>query len=132
LKSRKLKLGVIAVFIIGFFAWFLASPYWKYNEWSDGNYYVIDIMAIGNNELVYKLDNNSSIGRVDNIKRIGSNSKFIISEDTKSQFWILNKEKDDRYLNANEIVEGPYTYEEFQNQLTLKKVGEIEFEKSIE
>jgi hypothetical protein len=105
---------------------------WKY--WSDENYSVtINPGTASSKTLYYDLENNNAIGRVDFVKRIGSNKKYIIVESTKSekdntiQYCILNKEKDSKYLNGDEIMEGPYSLLNFNKKKKELGISQLYF-----
>ena len=53
-------------------------------------------------------------GRIEWVKKIGSNSSYIIAEDTNGKYWIIDKLKDQVNLNADEIVIGPLLLKEFE------------------
>ena len=92
-------------------------------EWKSGDYkvYWIDVPT----ELVLGRDigDENSIGRVmARVSRVGENSKWIVAarhQTTDSsiiEYFYFSKDSDTRYLNADEIVKGPFTGEQFRKE----------------
>src|ERR1700758_4482744 len=50
-------------------------------------------------------DDGGAIGRVDCVTKIGSNDKFIIVQSAGDKYWVVDRLKDNKFLNANEIVQ---------------------------
>ena len=94
---------------------FLTNCDFTYTYWSDGNYEVTNTAGAPDGYILY----NSNHGRVSNILEIGSIGNFIVAKsenkysNNKIEYWVLDKSKDDKYLNADEIMMGPYTIDEF-------------------
>jgi len=102
--------------------------------WSDGQYTVED--DAGNvYKTLYLNFPEGGIGRVKQVSKIGSDKKYIIIESFESnisnemQYWILNKEEDNKYYNADEIVEGPMDYITFKHRKEKLGIIDLKFEK---
>lgn len=105
------------------------------NVWKDGKFYVTDNPADPNCLTLYlEIDENSGHGRVDYVKKIGSNKDYIIvfsqynSGNSIEEYWILDKKKDNHFLNSEEIMEAPLTKNEFERKKKLLGISDIEFE----
>ncbi|SRR6266542_1485192 len=106
--------------------------------WHEGNYFVKDNPADAScKTLYYDLGGNSGLGRINYASKIGSNTTYIIVEsinkrkENKQEFWILNKDIDKPELNADEIVQGPFSLAEFNERKNQLKIGNLDFEKEI-
>jgi hypothetical protein len=91
--------------------------------WEDGDYevYYID----GDITLGIKIDNSGTYhGRVDHkVVAVGSNEKYIVAKQlepgsTISSYFYIVRENDNKYLNPDEITQGPFTEIQFA-ELTL-------------
>ena len=96
---------------------------WTY--WTDGNYEVTDNAGASYIKTLY----HDKIGRVNYVTNITSNSRFIIvkskgsPKNNTTYYWIIDKEKDNPFLNSDEIVEGPFSLTQFKER--RKKLGII-------
>ena len=99
--------------------------------WSDDNYNVWESPGDGRLTLYYELDNNAGIGRVNGVSEIGANDNYIIVY-TIEGYWILDKTKDDKYFNAADIVEGPFTLKEFNNRKSVLGIENLNFDKKLD
>ena len=105
-------------------------------KWKDDPYEVHWIDLASNRTLAYSLGNGTSIGRVQaRVISVGSNKKYIVAKrqvpKTETiQYFYIDREKDDRYLNLNQITQGPFTRSAFT---MLKEELELpEFSKHFE
>ena len=102
--------------------------------WDDGEYEVYYIN--GDVVLGLKIDNSGTYhGRVDHkVIAVGSNDKYVVAKrlepdnGTISYFYIA-REKDNKYLNPDEITQGPFT--ELQFSELSKKLDLPEFSKEF-
>lgn len=76
--------------------------------------------------LYYDLDG-AGIGRIDSINRIGWTDKYIFAENN-SNYFFLDKTKDNQYFNANDIVKGPFDYATFHKMLDSLKISDFKFQ----
>ena len=99
-------------------------------EWSEGDYVVHWIDTTENLTLARKIDSKTSIGRVRaEVIAIGSNENYIIAKQKNPStnsisYFYINKKKDGKYLNLEEITEGPFSksrFMELQKELGLPK-----------
>jgi hypothetical protein len=103
--------------------------------WSDKVYEVSDDPAMACITLYYKLENGGRIGRITCIHRLGYDEEYIIASShdpskNLEQFWILNKLNDNKHNNSTDIVEGPYTDEQFQIEIKKLNIENIKFVKT--
>ena len=103
--------------------------------WSDEKYEVIDDPGSPCKSLYYKIDHESSIGRVTCITRLGYNKEYIIAssldpENNVEQFWIIPKAKDINIRNAVEVVEGPFIETAFYVEKRARGIENLEFTKN--
>ena len=104
-------------------------------EWTEGEYEVHWVDTFHNRTLARKIDSSSSIGRVEaEVIAVGSNNKFVVAKQKDSKantvsYFVINKEKDGKYLNQDGITEGPFSEKRF---LELKKeLGLPDFSKEF-
>ena len=104
-------------------------------QWQDKPYKVIWIDTGDNRTLAYDLGEGASIGRVDaEIIAVGSNEKYVVAKQkpiggAAMSYYYINREKDDKYLNGDEITQGPFSSASF---LQLKsELGLPEFSKEF-
>lgn len=71
--------------------------------------------------------NASGIGRIDSVNRIGWTDKYIFAE-KESNYFFLDKTKDNQYFNSSDIVKGPFNYDTFHRMLDSLKLKEFEFQ----
>lgn len=90
-----------------------------------------------NKTLYYDL-NGDGIGRVNHVSRLGTNDSFIIVESAGSRqsprnmYWILDKDKDTKFMNSNEIIEGPFSLEEFNARKEELGIGNLNLNEQFE
>lgn len=88
-------------------------------KWEDTPYQVIWIDTKENRTLVYELDNDTSVERVKaEVIAVGSNEKYIVVKqrdiDNKSiSYFYIERSKDGKYQNADEISQGPLSSDKF-------------------
>ena len=97
------------------------------NEWKDGFYSVRVSPEDPSKFTLYIATPDGNLhGRVEFVEKIGSNSKFIVILNKNKQYWIIEKSKDSPLLNANEIVIGPMSLDEFKlisfKMMQIKKI----------
>ncbi|TVZ41820.1 hypothetical protein P886_1170 [Alteromonadaceae bacterium 2753L.S.0a.02] len=104
-------------------------------EWKDRPYEVIWIDTSDNRTLNREVDENTSIGRVEaEVIAVGSNQKYVVVKQKpvggdSISFFYIEREKDGKYLNADEITQGPFTETRY---LVLKsELGLPEFSKEF-
>lgn len=90
-------------------------------EWRDKPYEVIWIDTSDNRTLSYDLGEGMSIGRVEaEVIAVGSNDEYVVAKQRDrvtgniSCFYI-ERSKDDRYYNGNEITQGPFSESMFRD-----------------
>jgi hypothetical protein len=77
--------------------------------------------------LYYSLDDGNSIVRVQKVKRVGHTNKFIIAE-IEDGFYFIDKQKDNQYLNGEDIIGNIRTHEYFISWLDSMKISNFEFD----
>ena len=93
-------------------------------EWKDKEYEVHWIDTGNNRTLARKIDENSSIGRVEpEVIAVGSNDEYVVAKQRPVgggdvYYFVVDKRKDSPYLNANQITQGPLSKSTFD---ALKK-----------
>lgn len=93
-------------------------------------YHLRDAPETANKKTIYyTFENGGGIGRIEYVKEIGWNEDFIIAIDENRKYFILEIEKDNRSLNANDIVIGPMIISEFEAK---RKVLQIDFDFKLE
>lgn len=130
MKKTSLIFFILAYFFIPItIATFLTSCF-DYNEttyWEEGVYLVQTDPGEPSCKVLYRnLKGKSGISRIECVSQIGSNDNFIIAKSEDNKYWILDKSKDGEYLNAEEIVEGPLSLEQFKkraSELHIDKLG---------
>lgn len=104
-------------------------------EWKDSPYEVIWIDTGDNRTLNYEISENASIGRVEaEVIAVGSNEKYVVAKQKpigggSISYFYIDRAKDDKYLNWDEITQGPFSEARF---LQLKaELGLPEFSKEF-
>ena len=77
--------------------------------------------------LYYDLGEGNAIGRVEDVKRVGHTDKFIIAE-TQDRYYFIDREKDNRSLNGDQIIGNIKTQEYFIHWLDSLKIKEFKFD----
>lgn len=104
-------------------------------EWRDRPYEVIWIDTGGNRTLNHEISENASIGRIEaEVIAVGSNDKYVVAKQKpigggSVAYFYIDREKDDKYLNADEITEGPFSEVRFIQLKT--ELGLPEFSKEF-
>lgn len=97
----------------------------------DGPYFVATDPAGEYKTFYYDLGDGNSIERVRDIKRVGHTDKYIIVEKLKG-YYFINRVKDNKFLNGNEIIGKLKSHEYFLNWLDSLKIGNFEFDYNME
>lgn len=97
----------------------------------DGPYFVESDPAADYKTLFYDLGNGNAIERVRNIKRAGHTDKLIIVEG-QDGYYFIDRQKDNKYLNSNEIIGDIKSQEYFFNLLDSLKVDNFKFDYYLE
>ena len=88
-------------------------------KWRDSPYEVIWIDTGNNRTLNYEISEIASIGRVEaEVIAVGSNDKYVVAKQKPIgggpiSYFYIERAKDDEYLNANEITQGPFSETRF-------------------
>lgn len=98
----------------------IAGPYFVETD-PDANYQT----------LYYDLGDENSIGRVENVKRVGHTDKFIIAE-TQDGYYFIDRQKDNKFLNGSEIIGDKKTHSYFLNFLDSLKIKDFKFDYYLE
>jgi hypothetical protein len=77
--------------------------------------------------LYFDLGDGNAIARVQNVKRAGHTDKFIIAE-TPDGYYFIDRQKDNKFLNGNEIIGDPKTHEYFIYLLDSLRIEDFKFE----
>jgi hypothetical protein len=106
----KIKIWVIVICICGL----LPSCFDLYSKRHeiDGPYFVESDTGANWQTLYYDLGDGSAIGRVEDVRRVGHTDKFIVAE-TQNGYYLINRQKDNKFLNGNEIVGTAKTHDYF-------------------
>lgn len=89
-------------------------------EWRDKPYEVVWINIGENRMLNYEIAEGSSIGRVEaEIIAVGSNEKYVVAkqrsiDDGSISYYYIDRGKDNKYLDADEIAQGPFSETRFR------------------
>lgn len=103
-------------------------------EWKDSPYEVIWIDTGDNRALNHEISENASIGRVEaEVIAVGSNDKYVVAKQKpiggSISYFYIERAKDDKYLNWNEITQGPFS--EFRFLQLKTELGLPEFSKEF-
>ena len=88
-------------------------------EWRDSPYEVIWVDTGNNRTLNYELGEDASIGRVEaEVVAVGSNKKYVVAKQrpigSKTVwYYYIDREKDNKYHNWDEITQGPFELTRF-------------------
>lgn len=88
-------------------------------EWKDGPYEVMWIDTGDNRTLNHEISENASIGRVEaEVIAVGSNEKYVVAKQKpigggSISYFYIERAKDDKYLNWDEITQGPFSEARF-------------------
>src|SRR5690242_16113698 len=125
-KSMKIKTGIIVVLCT---CELLVSCFDLYSKRYkiDGPYFVETDPGANYQTLYYDLGDGTAIGRVKDVKRVGHIGKFIIAE-TKEGYYFIERQKDNKFLNGNEIIGSPRTHDYFLKWLDSLKIKKFKFD----
>lgn len=97
----------------------------------DGPYFIEAAPEANYKTLYLDLGDGNAIGRVENVKRVGHTTHFIIAE-THNGYYFINRQKDNRFLNGNEIIGDAKTQDYFINWLDSLKIEDFKFDYYLE
>lgn len=92
-----------------------------------GPYFVEAAPEASYKTLYLYLGDGNAIGIVENVKRVGHTNHFIIAE-THSGYYFIDRQKDNRFLNRNEIIGDSKTQDYFINWLDSLKIEDFKFD----
>ena len=92
------------------------------SRWKEGNYRVQEDEFSECQNLVFDISDRLNSMRVECIQKIGSNNNFIVILDIDANYWFIDKSKDNKYFNSNEIVEGPFLKAEYLKMDRFKDI----------
>jgi len=91
-----------------------------------GPYYLTESESSGKWALYYDLGDDG-LGRIDPVNKIGWTDKYIFAENNNNNYYFLDKTKDSGFLNANEIVIGPFSQTRFNSMLDSLNIRDFKF-----
>jgi hypothetical protein len=97
----------------------------------DGPYFVESDPVANYKTLYFDIGNEDAIARVENVKRVGHTDKYIIVE-TQDGYRFIDRQKDNKFLNGNEIVGDTKTHDYFLNWLDTSKIEDFKFDYYLE
>ena len=100
--------------------------YQKYYE-IDDSYFVASDPVTSAKTLYYDLGDGDAIQRVSNVKKVGHTEKFIIVE-VLSGYYFIDRQKDNEYLNSNEIIGTIKSNKYFHHYLDSLKINNFKFD----
>jgi len=103
----------------------IAFWYFTKNVTIGDHYEIINKMSC--RHLVYDLGSNSSIGRISCLDKVGFKNQYIFGESQNQYYW-FDKSKDNRNFNSDEIVNGPFSKNEFYRLLDSLSINDFEFQ----
>jgi hypothetical protein len=89
-------------------------------------YFVADNLGTLQKTLYYDLGDGNSIGRLNEVKRVGYTKTHIIAE-KENGFYFIDREKDHKYLNGSDIVGKVQSREYFLNWLDSMEIQDFLF-----
>lgn len=104
-------------------------------EWRDAPYAVLWIDLSSNRVLVYEFDDGGAIVRVGaEVVAVGSDKNYVVvkqkaTEGQPLSYFYVDKAKDDKYLNGDDIAQGPFSEAQFMRLKT--KLGLPEFSQNF-
>ena len=125
----KLKIWVIVICICGL----LPSCFDLYSTRYeiDGPYFVESDPGANWQTLYYDLGDGNAIGRVEDVKRVGHTDKFIVAE-TQNGYYLIDRQKDNKFLNGNEIIGTAKTHDYFLKWLDSLRIENFKFDYYLE
>ena len=115
---KRIIIGLLAIVFLSGCMDLSEKKYWKYKD-----YYISDNPGNLSKTLYINIEEGSGLGRVEGITKVSVVDDFILcesitaSETGEVSFWILNMQHDSKYLNASEVVKGPFSSTEFSSLL---------------
>lgn len=93
----------------------------------DGPYFVESDPCTAFMTLYFNLGDGNAIARVKNVKKVGHTDKYIIAE-TQDGYHFIERQKDNKFLNGNEIIGDTKTHDYFLNWLDSSKIEDFKFD----
>ena len=97
----------------------------------DGPYFVESDPGANYKTLYFDLGDGDAIERIENVKRVGHTDKYIIVE-TQDGYRFIDRQKDNKFLNGNEIVGDTKSHDYFLNWLDSSKIEDFKFDYYLE
>jgi hypothetical protein len=97
----------------------------------DGPYFVESDPGANFKTLYFDLGDGNAIRRIENVKRVGHTDKYIIVE-TQDGYRFIDRQKDNKFLNGNEIVGDTKSHDYFLNWLDSSKIEDFKFDYYLE
>ena len=97
----------------------------------DGPYFVASDPGTAYMILYFNLGDGNAIARVKNVKKVGHTDKYIIAE-TQDGYHFIDRQKDNKFLNGNEIIGDKKTHDYFLNWLDSSKIKDFKFDYYLE
>jgi hypothetical protein len=97
----------------------------------DGPYFVESDPGADYKTLYFDLGDGNAIERVENVKRVGHANNYIIAE-TQDGYHFIDRMKDNKFLNGNEIIGNAQTHDYFLKWLDSLKIENFKFEYELE
>ena len=125
----KIKIWVIVICICGL----LPSCFDLYSKRHeiDGPYFVELDPGASWQTLYYDLGDGNAIGRVEDVRRVGHTDKFIVAE-TQKGYYLIDRQKDNKFLNGNEIIGIAKTHDYFLKWLDSLRIENFKFDYYLE
>ena len=92
-----------------------------------GPYFVAADPEADYETLYFDLGNGNGIERVRNVKRVGHTDAFIIAE-TQKGYYFIDRQKDNKFLNGDDIIGNPKTTADFIHWLDSLKIKDFRFD----
>lgn len=126
--NQKKKILINTLFVVLSFTFVSCFDLFEPTYWESGDYVIWNSPGTPSCKTLYYDIDGAGRGRVSCVLKIGENDEFIIveSDNGKKEFWILEKKKDNSFLNAEEIMLGPYNQKEFlkaKKELGINHIG---------
>lgn len=92
----------------------------------DEPYFVASDPVTNTKTLYYDLKDGNAIQRVNNVKKVGHTEKRIIVE-VQDGYYLIDRQKDNEYLNSNEIIGSIKSHKYFHHYLDSLKINDFNF-----
>jgi hypothetical protein len=97
----------------------------------DGPYFVELDPGAAYHTLYFDLGEGNAIDRVENVSGVGHTNKFIIAK-THDGYYFIDRQKDNKFLNGNEIIGDAKSHDYFINWLDSLKIEDFKFDYDLE